>query len=294
MGTNRSRPTGRPGKPRRRTPEEIEVIRDEIEDVLVEQHPATVRGVYYQLVSRGVIAKTEAEYRNTVGRLLTEMRLHRRIPFHWVADNSRWVRKSASYVGLADMLERQQSFYRRALWDSQDAYTEVWLEKEALAGVLFEVTDTWDVPLMVTRGYPSLSYVAAAAETIEALGKPAHLYYFGDRDPSGVDIPRSVEARLRELAPSAEISFTVAAVTEAQIVDLGLPTRPTKASDSRAKNFTGESVEVDAIAAPVLRRMVADVIERHVDQAAVERLRAIEAAELETLDGFLASLEDLR
>jgi hypothetical protein len=124
---------------------------------------------------------------------------------------------------------------------------EVWLEKDALAGVLYEETDRWDVPLMVTRGYASLSYLYHAAMRITESRKPAHLYYFGDFDPSGVDITRAVEEGIRELGPDADIEFERVAVTEDQIQSMRLPTRPTKGSDSRRKNFKGDSVEVDAI-----------------------------------------------
>src|SRR5262249_48885635 len=128
----------------------------------------------------------------------------------------------------------------RSLWDNQDAYVEVWLEKDALAGGLYEVTEQWDVPLMVTRGYPSISYLHSAAESIEAEAKPAYLYYFGDHDPSGVDITRAVEPGIREFAPDVDITFTRVAVTQDQILELHLPTRPTKASDTRSKGFCGE------------------------------------------------------
>jgi hypothetical protein len=78
---------------------------------------------------------------------------------------------------------------------------------------------------------------------IESCRKPAYLYYLGDHDPSGVDIPRNVEARLREFAPNANMHFQRLAVTQAQIVEFALPTRPTKKTDSRTKAFNGQSVE---------------------------------------------------
>jgi hypothetical protein len=149
------------------------------------------------------------------------------------------------------------------------------------------VTAAWDVPLMVTRGYPSLSFMHGAAEYIRECGKPTHIYYVGDHDPSGVDIPRNVEARLREFAPLAEIHFKRVAVTSAQITHWGLPTRPTKATDSRSARFAGESVEVDAIPAQQLRALVERCITQHVDGATLEALRESEAAERETLDWVL-------
>lgn len=266
-------------------------IRRAIYEVVDRYRPMTVRQVFYQLVSRGVIDKTEAEYKGTVGRLLVDMRRSGEINYRWIADNTRWMRKPQTFSGLADMLQRSQRTYRRAIWDDQECYVEVWLEKEALAGVLVDVTREWDVPLMVTRGYPSLSFVYAAAESIAATEKPTFLYYFGDRDPSGVDIDRFVEQSIREIAPAADMTFTRVAVTPQQIADLSLPTRPTKRSDSRAKSFKGESVEVDAIEPDTLRDLCRAAIVSHVDYEMLERMRAVEEAERSTLSGIIEKLE---
>jgi len=253
----------------------------------------TVRQVFYQLVSRGVIAKTEGEHRQTVVRLLTAMRRAGEMPFGWIGDNTRWMRKPRTYSSMQDMLALTAQTYRRALWDNQNAYVEIWLEKDALAGVVYQETDPWDVPLMVTRGYPSLSYLYEAAEAIGECGKPAYLYYFGDWDPSGVDITRSVERGIREFAPNAQIVFERIAITPQQIGELRLPTRPTKNTDSRSKNFSGESVEVDAIPPAVLRGLVKECIEKHIDRRALARTRKIEAAERETLATIQQQMQGL-
>jgi hypothetical protein len=273
----------RPIKRKRRSKDEIAVVRDTLYDVLKEENPMTVRQVFYRMVSAGVIDKTEAQYKNTICRLLGLMRRERVIPFGWIADNTRWMRKPRTYSTLESALERTAETYRRALWDNQADYVEVWLEKDALAGVLYEETESWDVPLMVTRGYPSISYLYEAAEALSEQRKPAYLYYFGDYDPSGVDITRAVEAGIREFAPEAEVYFERVAVTTEQITALQLPTRPTKTSDSRSKNFADESVEVDAIAPRDLRELVRSCITRHIDRDALERLELAEAAEKETM-----------
>lgn len=239
----------------------------------------TVRQAFYQLVSRGAIAKTEAEYKQTVVRLLTEMRRAREIPFGWIADNTRWMRKPTTFDSLEAALQDTVECYRRSLWRDQPAYVEVWLEKDALAGVLYDVTAEWDVPLMVTRGYPSITYLHEAAEAISDCQKPAYIYYFGDHDPSGLDIPRKVEAGLREFAPDAEIHFQRVAVLPEQIVELRLPTRPTKKTDSRSKNFEGESVEVDAIPPTKLRTLARQRIEQHVDRHALRVMQVAENSE---------------
>jgi hypothetical protein len=273
----------------RRSPFDIVTIKDAIIAALKADQPMTVRQVFYRLVSGSVIAKTENEYKNTVNRLLTEMRLAREIPFGWIADNTRWMRKPDTHSGLAAIQEHAAQTYRRAVWDNQECYVEIWLEKDALAGVLMDVTDPWDVPLMVTRGYSSLSYLYEAAEAIAAEGKPAFLYYFGDYDPSGLDITRAVEARLREFAPEADITFERVAVTEEQIDAMRLPTRPTKRTDSRSKGFDRESVEVDAIPPKTLKAIAEHCITRHVDQRAYEQMKLVEAAERKTLEAIAAA-----
>jgi hypothetical protein len=259
-------------------------IRTVISTVLTNEHPMTVRQVFYQLVSLGVIGKTEAEYKSTVVRLLTVMRQDGDIPFEWIADNTRWMRKPRTYSSLGDMMELTKETYRRALWHDQDSYVEIWLEKDALSGVLYQKTELWDVPLMVTRGYPSVSYLFEAAQAIATCAKPVYLYYFGDFDPSGVDITRAVEHGIRKFAPLAEIHFARVAVTVEQIEALRLPTRPTKATDSRSKNFKGESVEVDAIPPATLRAIVGACIEQHIDEQVLERTRETERREREMLE----------
>jgi hypothetical protein len=271
---------------KRRTKADMAKIRQALFETIDAQQPMTVRQVFYQLVSQGIIAKRESEYKATVIRLLTEMRLQKEIPFGWIADNTRWMRKPRTYSSAEQALRRTAEAYRRSLWDNQDVYVEVWLEKDALAGVLYEVTEEWDVPLMVTRGYASLSYLHDAAEAIDEESKPAFLYYFGDYDPSGLDITRSVEARLREFAPAADIEFKRVAVTEEQIEAWALPTRPTKKTDSRSKGFAGESVEVDSIPPDDLRALVRQCIEQHVDERALQVMRVAEQSERDILQNM--------
>lgn len=250
----------------------------------------TVRQLFYQMVGPQLIEKTEKEYNNTVVRLATQLRRSGEMPYSWLADNTRWMRKPQSHNSLTTFLDEQQTLYRRDLWQDQDAYVEIWLEKDALAGVLMQSTRYWDVPLMVCRGYASVSFLHSAAETIQDVGKPAFLYYFGDCDPSGRDIPRAVERSLREMAPDADITFEVVAVTDEQIESFQLPTRPTKSTDSRSKNFDGESVEVDAIPPKELIRMCSSCIEQHISEPALARHRLIEKAERTTLTQIVANM----
>ena len=280
-----------PIKRSRRTKSDVFSLRQAIYNVVSEDRPMTVRQVFYRLVSAGLIDKTEAAYKMVV-RLLGVMRREGQLPFSWIADSTRWQRVPQTYSSLDDALEDMQTYYRRNLWDNQNAYVEIWLEKEALAGVIYQASAKWHVPLMVTRGYPSLSYLATAAETMQAQDRPCYLYYFGDLDPSGVDIPRKIEYDLREFAPDADIHFRRVAVTREQVEEMGLQTRPTKTTDTRSKNFKGESVEVDAIPPAKLREMVTELIQAHIDSDQLERLQNVEAAERATLASIVSRLQE--
>lgn len=275
-----------PTKRKRRTAAEMAAIEAAIYATLEADHPMTVRGLFYRLVSAGVIPKTEEAYKGIVVRLATRMRITGTLPFAWIADNTRWRRGGSAFVSLDDWLQESMRTYRLDLWRDQDAYVEVWLEKDALSGVLIQETDPLHVPLMVTRGYPSITYLGDAAAHILAVNRPTFLYYFGDLDPSGVDIPRKVEERLREFAPEAEIAFERVAVTEAQIELLRLPTRPTKTTDSRARTFKGRSVEVDAVPPAILRQWARKCIERHIDPIKLAAIKREEAAGRLALQGI--------
>ena len=252
--------------------------------------PMTVRQMFYALVSHFGLAKTESAY-NRVGYHLLKMRRLAIIPYSFIADSTRWMRKPTTFAGIDAFLEITQKTYRRMLWIDQPAYVEVWCEKDALAGVLYEITNNWDVPLMVTRGFPSESFLFEAAEVIkqQSAGKDAFVYFFGDHDPSGASIIESTERKLKDFG--AEFEFKTVAVTPEQIDHYELPTRPTKVTDSRSKKWRGGSVELDALPVDVLRSMCESVIEQHIDNRKLEQTRIAEESERETFGLLRASLK---
>ena len=271
---------------KRRTAGEMATLRGEIKAVLAEDNPQTDRSIFYRLVSRGAVPKTDEAYKGTVVRLLSEMRLDGTIPWGWIVDGTRVQRKPDTSSSMAEAMERFQEGYRRDMWRSKPDYVQIWCEKDACVGVLMEETWAFDVPLMSCRGFSSLTFLHDAAEEITRQGKDTYLYYFGDHDPSGRAIDKNVEARLREFAPTAEIEFQRVAVTLEQIETLHLPTRPTKTTDSRAKGFKGESVEMDAIEPKELRRIVRGCISRHLRQEEVDANERTEQLERETLAAY--------
>jgi hypothetical protein len=170
------------------------------------------------------------------------------------------------------------------LWTAANSYVEIWLEKDALSGVIYPVTEMYDVPLMVARGYASLSFLYSAAEYINTLDVPTYIYHLGDYDPSGVNAGEKIKQTLWELAPDAEIYFQRLAVADWQISDWELPTRPTKNTDSRAKRFNSSiSVELDAIEPNRLRELVQLAIEQHLPPKQFAILKAAEQSEREII-----------
>ena len=207
--------------------------RNALWDIVKGMKPMTVRQVFYQASVLSIVEKTEAGY-NKVQTDLVHMRRAGKLPYARLADNTRWQRKPDTHSSIQEALEDTARLYRKALWADADAYVEVWLEKDALAGVVLPVTSAYDVPLMVARGYASLSFLHSAADKIRTLERPAYIYHFGDYDPSGVNAGEKIEQTLKEMAPHAEIHFERCAVLPSQIDTWDLPTRPTKQSDSRA------------------------------------------------------------
>ena len=197
-------------KRRRSTRAEVEDRCEKLFEIVEAMQPMTVRQVFYQATGRGIVEKSEAGY-TKVQTDLVHMRRAGVLPYSWLADNTRWQRKPDTF-SVEDALEETARFYRKALWDDIDAYAEVWLE-DALAGVVLPVTSKYDVPLMVARGYASLSFLHCAAEYINELEVPVYIYHLKDFDPSGVNagelpIPVSWSKRRRAVAITGDIRPT--------------------------------------------------------------------------------------
>jgi hypothetical protein len=252
--------------------------------------PMTVRQVFYQASVRNLVEKSESGYQ----KVQTDLVLMRKagvLPYEWLADNTRWQRKPTTFRDPKHAVDNIAKFYRKNLWQDADSYVEIWLEKDALAGVIMPVTSRYDVPLMVARGYASLSFLHSAAEYIRAIDVPTHIYHLGDYDPSGVNAGEKIEETLREMAPQADITFERVAVSIEQIIDWNLPTRSTKQTDTRAKKFgSSESVELDAIEPRRLRSLVGQAIQRHLSRHQYRQLMQVEAEERKFVGGLVGLL----
>lgn len=276
-------------KRHRATKADVESRRAALYEIVAVMRPMTVRQVFYQATVRNVVDKTEAGY-TKVQTDLVHMRKAGDLPYDWLADNTRWQRKPLTFSSVQHALNDTARLYRKALWTNAGSYVEIWLEKDALSGVVMPVTSLYDVPLMVARGYASLSFLHSAAEYISEIGVPTYIYHLGDYDPSGVDAGKKIEQTLREMAPAAELHFERIGVTSEQIREWRLPTRPTKQSDTRSKNFGDISVELDAIEPDMLRSLVEAVIQRHLPRRQFEILKAAEESERLLLRSLVGGL----
>jgi len=242
----------------------------------------SVRNVFYAMVVRNQVDKTKDAYRR-VQYQLKRMRQDGTIPYHRIADNHRWQIKPKTYNSLRDAMDEWQQAYRRDIWAGHSVYVEIWVEKDALASVISDVTWNWNVPLMVVRGYSSITFLHTAAETIKEIGKPAYIYHFGDHDPSGVDASNKIERGLKDFG--ANIHYKRIAVTLEQIHEYNLPAHEIVEGDPRNKKWGSKPVvELDALPVPVLKGLVEDCIKQHIDDELIGRIETIEKAEFETLE----------
>ena len=245
-----------------------------------------MRQVFYQAVVRGLVPKDEVKGYKLVQRRLVKLRESGEIPYGWITDNVRIVRGHNRYGGPEDYARVAAEFYRRDYWAESPVNVEVWLEKDALAGVLVPtVVEECGLDLHVTRGYASVSYLQSAADFIHRDGRPTYVYLLTDFDPSGLGIADTVKAELIRWSYPTEVYVERLAVNREQIDEWDLPTRPTKTTDSRARKFVRQhgtgSVERDAIPPATLRSLVRDNIEEHMDP---EELRVLKLAENQERD----------
>lgn len=259
--------------------------------ILRERHPMTVRQVYYQLVSGHVIKNDRSQY-SAVSNALVMARREGLIPWNWIEDRIRKPRMVSMWNGVAHFAESVLGAYRLNVWQTQPAYMEVWLEKDALSGIFEDVLEEYGVTLNVGRGYDGWSSIHNAArryQKYQQRGMAVYVSYWGDFDPSGEDMVRSLEERLTSLGAYPAIAKI--SLTRDDIRRYNLPPDFAKRTDTRAKAFIDQhgdvSVELDALPSDVLEEKLRGDIEGHMDMSALASTLALEAVERERLTKLL-------
>jgi 5S rRNA maturation endonuclease (ribonuclease M5) len=266
---------------------------DALLTIAAQEWPNSVRGMYYMTLAAGLVDKDAQSKRHNymrVQRRVLKLRRGGRMPYYWITDGSRKVYLHASYDGPEDFADAAadsyRKDYRKDYWMDSPVRVEVWVEKDAMAGKLMPVVrDEFGLGLYVSRGLASETYLQEAAAHIRSDGRPAYVYLLTDFDASGMNIAETVERELVEQARPVVVRAERLAAKPEQIEEYGIISQPVTYTDTSARKFIerfgNETVELDAIPASEVRRLVRDAIERHMDPRRLELLRMVEQEERE-------------
>jgi len=222
----------------------------------------TLRQLYYQMVARDLLKNSQRSYKR-LGRIVAEARLAGLIDWNAIVDRTRSVRGNTHWNSPREIIDAAVGQYRIDKWADQPCRPEVWIEKDALTGVISGVCGELDVKYFSCRGYASSSEMWKAAYWRMGNGQRHVIIHLGDHDPSGVDMTRDIVDRL-SLFAGRPIEVKRIALNMDQIERYGPPPNPTKLTDSRADGYIDryghDSWELDALEP----RVLADEIRRAV------------------------------
>lgn len=250
---------------------EVKKILDQYEE------PLTLRQIYYRLVAKQIISNTRQSYK-TLGQFLVRARENGDIPYERMEDRNRdTIGGDSGYDSPEDAdkyikgkiysLKSSSSGFSLSRWKDQNYHVELWIEKDALRRVLSDVAGMYNVKTCICRGYPSFSFLMDAVKRFSKT-KPNIVLYFGDFDPTGLDIVRDLEERLLKYSGKKVVVKRVA-LTKDQIKNFNLPYAPTKKTDARTKKFVKEygnmAVELDALEPDVLKDIAKKEILNYID-----------------------------
>lgn len=272
----------------------LDIVNDIIEEYRAQGYKLTLRQLYYQLVSRDIIDNKVSEY-GKLSNLLVKGRMAGIVDWDAIEDRIRRPQLPYYAEDVADALNDIINQYRIDRMEDQDNYIEVWVEKDALSGVLRRVTEEFHIRLMVNRGYSSATAMYDAYKRFKLAdnwGKSGHILYLGDHDPSGLDMVRDITERLDEFGVNPVVSQI--ALTTAQVKKFNPPPNPAKVTDPRAKQYIAQfgkvSWEVDALKPGVLNKMLESAIWKLVDKDVFQQRLARESEDVATLNDFRESL----
>ena len=239
----------------------INIINDVLDDYSQQGYDLSLRQLYYQLVSRGYIENSQKSY-SRIGDLVSDGRLGGLIDWDMIVDRGRVSIANTHWNSPADIVDAAASQYKIDKWEDQPNHIEVMVEKQALEGVLIPVCRKLDVTFRANKGYTSQSMMYRLGKElaqIQESGKDIHVLYFGDHDPSGLDMDRDVQERIALFSGKA-VAFERLALKYDQVQILKPPENPAKITDSRAKQYIrmygASSWELDAVEPKELARLV--------------------------------------
>ena len=232
----------------------------------------TLRQLFYQFVARGLIENTERSYKR-IGNIVSDGRMAGLLDWMAIEDRTRNLRAYQSWASPAEAIQDAADVYRIDTWADQPCRVEVWIEKEALTGVIEPVCRRWHVPYFACRGYVSQSEQFRAGVRFYRYmrdGQAGIVLHLGDHDPSGIDMTRDNEDRLDTFSFNYGVEVERLALNRDQVNEYDPPPNPTKLTDSRAPEYVeqhgNESWELDALDPKVLDELIENAILERLDR----------------------------
>lgn len=273
---------------------------DSVNTIISEYEPrgmnVTVRQIYYQLVQRGMIANKQANYDKVQG-IINDGRMAGRISWTAIEDRTRNLRGVDTYTGPAQALRSAATNYRADLWRDQPIRPEVWIEKDALVGVIDGICSRLRVDFYSCRGYNSQSEQWRAGRRFAGYygkGQRPVVLHLGDHDPSGLDMTRDNRDRLSLFAGTA-VQVVRLGLNMEQIQRLQPPPNPAKVTDARfavyAAEFGEESWELDALPPDELVQVIESAVGKLRDDKLWDAALAREVEDRELLVGMAQEIE---
>lgn len=234
----------------------------------------TLRQVYYQLVARDIIPNNERSYKNT-GNLISDGRMAGLIDWNAIIDRTRELRKNSHWDSPADIVLTCSEQFQYDKWEGQEYYVEVWVEKDALIGVVERACRKLDVPFFSCRGYTSQSEMWSAAQRLIEYDRQQVIIHLGDHDPSGKDMSRDIVDRLNVFG--VDPIFTRIALNMDQIEQYNPPPNPTKLTDSRANGYISEfgeeCWELDALKPEVIDDLITNTVNKYLNPLKFNKMK---------------------
>lgn len=248
----------------------------------------TLRQLYYQFVARGLLENKQTEY-NRLGNIISDGRLCGLVPWDKLVDRTRNLMGMETYESPRELLKDAARTYKRDLWQDQNWRPEVWVEKEALTGVVSGICNQLRVDFFACRGYNSQSEQWRAGQRLAGYvrkGQRPIIFHLGDHDPSGIDMTRDNRDRL-ELFAGTPIIVQRLGLNMNQVEELNPPPNPAKMTDSRAADyvikFGYKSWELDALDPTYIRNLIDNAVQQVRDMTVWKRSLAREVNEIDRL-----------
>ncbi len=229
----------------------------------------TLRQLYYQFVARGLLSNTKKDY-ESLGKIAGNARLAGLIDWNAIIDRTRMTNSHSHFESPKDILETAAETFHLDTRADQDTYIEVWIEKEALIGVIEPICRELDVLYLACRGYFSLAAMWQAAgrfHEAEKADKKTVLLHLGDHDPSGIDMTHDIKNRLSGFGVQTEVERI--ALNMNQVEQYNPPPNFAKLTDTRSADYITEygrkSWELDALEPKVITGLIEDAIGGYTD-----------------------------